>query len=86
MAAFSGRFSRGSTARDEFAVRFEDIAAKAGLTEPTIYGGVTHNTYILETTGCGAAFIDYDNDGWVDVFLVNGTRLHSGQLIQHEAV
>ena len=83
MAAFSGRFSRGSTARDEFAVRFEDVAAKAGLTEPTIYGGVTHNTYILETTGCGAAFIDYDNDGWVDVFLVNGTRLDSGDAQQH---
>src|SRR6185369_12448360 len=30
-----------------------------------------------ETTGCGSAFIDYDNDGWQDVFLVNGTRLDS---------
>ena len=60
---------------DAFPVRFEDIAAKAGLTELTVYGGVGHNRYILETTGCGAAFIDYDNDGWVDLFLVNGTRL-----------
>ncbi|MGC2402584.1 MAG: CRTAC1 family protein [Acidobacteriaceae bacterium] len=69
--------------RDDFPVRFEDVAAKAGLTEPTIYGGLTHNTYILETTGCGAAFIDYDNDGWVDVFLVNGARLDSGDGQQH---
>ena len=60
---------------DSFPVRFEDVAAKAGLTAPTIYGGVTHNRYILETTGCGAAFFDYDNDGWVDLFLVNGSRL-----------
>ena len=31
--------------------------------------------YIIETTGSGVALIDYDNDGWQDVFLVNGTRL-----------
>ncbi len=30
---------------------------------------------MLETTGCGVAFYDYDNDGWLDIFLVNGTRL-----------
>ena len=33
------------------------------------------NKYLLETTGCGLAFYDYDNDGWLDVFLVNGWRL-----------
>ena len=60
-------------------VRFDDVAAKAGLTQPTIYGGATHNRYILETTGCGAAFIDYDNDGWVDLFLVNGATLDASK-------
>ena len=83
MAALSRRLSRASSARDEFQVTFEDVAAKAGLTDPTIYGGVAHNTYILETTGCGAAFIDYDNDGWLDVFLVNGTRLDAVDSQQH---
>ena len=54
---------------------FTDIAAVAGLTEPIVYGGVESKKYILETNGCGVAFIDYDNDGWVDIFLGGGTRL-----------
>ena len=40
-----------------------------------IFGGEHKNKYLLETTGCGIAFYDYDNDGWLDIFLVNGTRL-----------
>ena len=33
------------------------------------------NKYIVESTGCGCAFIDYDNDGWMDLFVLSGTRL-----------
>jgi hypothetical protein len=58
-----------------FPVKFQNVAAQAGLTAPTIFGGRTTWKYILETTGCGAAFFDYDNDGWVDIFLPNGTTL-----------
>jgi hypothetical protein len=58
-----------------FDTRFVDVAAAAGLTAPTIYGGVESKKYILESTGCGCAFIDYDNDGWMDIFLLCGTRL-----------
>lgn len=54
---------------------FEDVAAAAGLgAAVNVYGGVTRKQYILEETGCGVAFFDYDNDGWPDVFMVNGTR------------
>jgi hypothetical protein len=52
-----------------------DIAAKAGLTTKTEAGGEKNKKYIIETTGSGAAFFDYDGDGWPDVFLVNGTTL-----------
>ncbi len=50
-------------------------AKPVGLTAPTIYGGVESKKYILESTGCGCAFIDYDNDGWIDIFLLCGTRI-----------
>ena len=56
-------------------VHFVDIAARAGLTAKTEDGGEKTKKYIIETTGSGAAFFDYDNDGWPDIFLVNGTTL-----------
>ena len=58
-----------------FNARFVDVASAAGLHQPTIYGGIESKKYILEANGCGCAFIDYDNDGWMDVFLLCGTRL-----------
>ena len=54
---------------------FTEIAARAGLTARTVFGGEKTNRYLLETTGCGVAAFDYDNDGWLDIFLVNGTTL-----------
>ena len=56
-------------------VQFVDVAKEAGLHTETVFGGEHHNKYLLETTGCGAAFFDYDQDDWVDIFLVNGWRL-----------
>ncbi|HEX6772578.1 MAG TPA: CRTAC1 family protein [Acidobacteriaceae bacterium] len=56
-------------------VSFVDVATQSGLNAKTIYGGVGKNKYLLETTGCGVAFYDYDEDGWIDIFLVNGWRL-----------
>jgi hypothetical protein len=58
-----------------FDARFVDVSSAAGLHAPTIYGGVESKKYILESTGCGCAFVDYDNDGWMDLFLLSGTRL-----------
>src|SRR5581483_8278683 len=58
-----------------FGAYFVDIAREAGLIQPVIYGEADHKDYILETVGCGCAFLDYDNDGWLDIFVLNGTRL-----------
>lgn len=56
-------------------VSFIDIGREAGFSTKTMFGGERQNKYLLETTGCGIAFYDYDNDGWLDVFVVNGWRL-----------
>ena len=61
-------------------VTFKNIARESGLRTKTIFGAEKANKYLLETTGCGVAFIDYDNDGWLDLFFVNGTRFQTEQL------
>ncbi|MGD0577593.1 MAG: CRTAC1 family protein [Bryobacteraceae bacterium] len=57
-----------------FHARFTDVAKQAGLLKPVIYGLPDRMDYILEAMGCGVAFLDYDNDGWLDIFLLSGTR------------
>src|SRR5712692_7231023 len=54
---------------------FTDVAQQAGLTAPVIFGGENAKKFIIETTGTGVAIFDYDNDGWPDIFIVNGTKL-----------
>ena len=66
---------RGKPSGIPFDARLVDIGSEAGLTAPVIYGGVDRKDYIFETVGCGCAFIDYDNDGWLDIFVLSGTRL-----------
>jgi enediyne biosynthesis protein E4 len=66
---------RGKPSGRPFSSRLTDVASQAGLTNPVVYGGVDTKHYILEVVGCGVAFIDYDNDGWQDLFVLSGTQL-----------
>ena len=54
---------------------FRRLGPESGLTAVTTFGGKATNRYLLETTGCGVAMLDYDNDGLIDLFFVNGTTL-----------
>jgi len=54
-------------------VVFQDISQKAGLTVWQHKMGTPQKPYILETIGSGVALLDYDNDGWLDIYLVNGS-------------
>jgi hypothetical protein len=52
---------------------FQDVSEKAGLTHWTHKMGTPAKTYIVETKGSGVGLIDYDNDGWLDIYVVNGS-------------
>src|ERR1039458_2693541 len=54
-------------------VVFQDISEKAGLTNWHHRMGNPQKDFILETIGSGVALLDYDNDGWLDIYLVNGS-------------
>ena len=52
---------------------FQNIAAKAGLTKWREQTGTPDKKFIIDTVGAGVALLDYDNDGWLDIYLVNGS-------------
>jgi hypothetical protein len=54
---------------------FTDITASSGLFKAVNVCGSPDKQFLLEEMGCGVALFDYDNDGWLDIFLVNGTSL-----------
>ncbi|MGI8782295.1 MAG: CRTAC1 family protein [Acidobacteriota bacterium] len=77
LMAGTGLLTAISLPREEPSLKFSftNVARRAGLNAVTVFGGKETNKYLLETTGCGAAFLDYNNDGFLDIFLVNGSVL-----------
>jgi hypothetical protein len=73
LLAISGvAFSGWGAAAKEESTRFVDVTARSGI-RFVHNNGAFGNKYLPETMGPGVAFIDYDKDGWPDIFLVNGT-------------
>jgi hypothetical protein len=71
----SRRAAAVETSLPPITVDFRDVAVEAGLTAANVSGGERSKKYILETTGSGVAVLDFDGDGWMDLFLPNGTTL-----------
>src|SRR5437763_12302309 len=65
---------RGKRSGLPFHARFTDVARQAGLNQTVVCGHPDHNDYIVECMSCGAAFFDYDNDGWLDILVLSGSR------------
>src|SRR5260370_1960392 len=84
--ASPGSRKPGSSPNHVAGFQFTDVAAQAGLGGAiNVFGTVAHKRWLLEETGCGVALFDYDNDGWLDIFMVNGTRFE-GISRQHPPV
>jgi len=58
-----------------YPVTFVDVGKEAGLADVVVYGGLGTVKFIVEANGCGVAFYDYDHDGWLDIFVLNGSRV-----------
>ena len=63
------------------AFHFTDVAAEAGLTR-VLLAGRPEKDHLLDSTGAGAAWLDYDGDGWLDLYLLNGWRLEQGRVVE----
>ncbi|PYV08654.1 MAG: RNA-binding protein, partial [Acidobacteria bacterium] len=67
--------ARSAASGQPFPVSLVDVAERAGLAMVFVCGNEEAKRYIVEANGSGVALVDFDNDGWLDVFLVNGSRL-----------
>ena len=65
---------RGKASGKPWPSQLTNIAKQAGLSHPTVYGAETNVQYLAETSSGGVALFDYDGDGWLDIFIVGGTR------------
>ena len=65
---------RGKPSGIPFHARFTDVAAQAGLNHAVIAGHRERADYVTEAMSCGVAFFDYDNDGWLDILVLSGSR------------
>ena len=71
----SAQTRAGSIDAPSGGIRLVEVADQAGITAPNVWGGVARKRFIIETKGNGVAFLDYDRDGWPDIYLSNGTRM-----------
>ncbi|HZN12610.1 MAG TPA: hypothetical protein VFC61_13090, partial [Blastocatellia bacterium] len=58
-------------------VTFTDVTKAAGLSGFRFVSGTAAKDYIIEAPGAGCAFVDYDGDGWLDIYLINGASLEA---------
>ena len=68
-----GKYSGGAET-PSVSLRFVNVTSEAGITMDMLHGGPTKD-WIAEANGSGAAILDYDNDGWMDVLIVNGATM-----------
>jgi hypothetical protein len=76
--AFLGRVGRFSALAAPSSEIFSDITQAAGINWQQ-FSGESADRFLIETTGGGVAFLDFDNDGLLDIFFVNGGETPHGK-------
>lgn len=61
--------------------RFVDVAAEAGISR-VIHAGRPAKDHLLDSAGSGAAWLDYDRDGWLDAYIVNGWKVAGSEVVE----
>jgi hypothetical protein len=61
--------------------RFVDVASEAGI-DRVVHAGRPGKDHLLDSAGTGAAWIDYDRDGWIDAYIVNGWKLEGNRVLE----
>jgi hypothetical protein len=75
LSPFLSPFAAKIGTEDKYFPNYVDFASQAGLTTRTVLTGHESKDFLLSTTGGGIALFDYDNDGWLDIFIVNSWGL-----------
>ncbi len=65
---------RGKPSGLPFHACFKDVGKQAGLTGIVVSGHPDRADYVIEAMGCGVAFFDFDNDGWLDILVLSSSR------------
>jgi hypothetical protein len=73
-------------AEQPWPVRLEDVGSRMGLNGVSVYGGVDRKRFIIETNGAGVAWLDVDQDGWIDAIVLGGSRLADGARTEDPAI
>ncbi len=71
LSPFPVLLNAGTGKENAYFPNYVDVASLAGLTAKTVVAGHESKDFLVSTTGGGIALFDYDNDGWLDIFVVN---------------
>jgi hypothetical protein len=81
LTMFLSGCEQGRQGESRTTFHFVDVASEAGL-HRVVLAGRPGKDHLLDSAGTGAAWLDYDQDGWIDAYIVNGWKLDGGRVVE----